>query len=115
MKMTLYPLMRSPKGNIPSEFEVAEVTLRGGETTIHCHDGALREKIAQIFNTPLSVRRLDGDIPRLFAHHFSDVSPHTEEFFREIVHSLRHYNLFGIIEGRDAKSFLGGNKYGQHL
>jgi hypothetical protein len=104
MKLVIYPLMRSTKGLIPSEFEVAEVLLRREETAIHCHDGALREKIAEIFNRPLRVRRLDGDIPHLFSHQYCEVKPHTEEFFREIVYELRRYNLFGVLHSKQNQS-----------
>lgn len=98
MKLYIYPLLKTPKGLVPSESVLAEVKLVGGETLITCHDGALREKIAEIFNSPLTVRQINGELPRIFSHRFATFSPHTEDFFREIVFTLRRYNLHGTFQ-----------------
>lgn len=98
LKIMIYPLLRTAKGLCPGEFEVAEVSFVNGKTVIHCPDGALREKISQIFNTPIKARKVIGEIPRIFSHHFEDIMPNTEEFFHEILYVLRNYNLYGTFK-----------------
>jgi hypothetical protein len=95
MKVFIYPLLKTPKGLVPADHAVAEVRLLRGETHITCHDGALREKITEIFNTPITVRQIDGEVPRIFTHRFAQVLPGTEEFMREVLFTLRRYNLHG--------------------
>gem|GEM_PF-1921137 len=98
MKLFIYPLLKTSKGFVPSESALAEVKLINEETHIICKDGALREKITEIFNTPLTVRRIEGEVPRIFSHKFVQVPPHTEDFFHEIVFTLRKYNLHGTFQ-----------------
>lgn len=94
-KIQIFPLLKTHHGFCPGESAVATVSLAGEKTVIHCHDGALKEKIHQIFNTPLKVRRVEGQIPRIFSHRYEEIQPHTEEFFREILYAIKRYNLFG--------------------
>jgi hypothetical protein len=98
-KILIYPLLKTSKGLCPGEFEVAEVSLANGRTMIHCPDGALREKISQIFSTPIRARKITGEIPRLFSHHYEDIMPDTEEFFQEILYRLKNHNLHGVQKG----------------
>ncbi|MDQ7821882.1 MAG: hypothetical protein RDV48_03710 [Candidatus Eremiobacteraeota bacterium] len=99
IKMVIYPLLKSSRGYHPAEFEVAEVTLSEGELVIHCPDGALREKIAEIFSMPLRVRRSEGPIPHIFSHGYEEVAPRTERFLREMSCRLRAFNLHGVLKG----------------
>lgn len=97
MKIVIYPLLQTTKGKVPGEFEVAEVVLEGQEVRINCPDGALRERISQIFSTPICVRRPAGEIPRVFAHGFKTIECGSAEFFQEIPFHLRKYNLYGVL------------------
>lgn len=98
LRIVIYPLLKTQKGLCPAEFEVAEVSLSEGKTVIHCQDGALREKIKEIFASQIRVRRIKGDIPMLFSHSFTDVQPDTDDFFMEIIYQLRKYNLYGVLK-----------------
>ena len=95
-KILIYPLLKTSKGMCPGEFTVAEVSFVNGKTNIHCDDGALREKIYQIFSTPIQVRKITGEVPRMFSHHYENIAPNTEKFFSEIVYVLKNHNLYGV-------------------
>ncbi len=97
MKMTIYPLLKTSKGMQPSESAAAEISFTEGEILIKCPDGALREKITEIFNGPLTVMRPCGDVPRLYSHFFAEVPPGAPEFPGEILFELRKYNLHGVV------------------
>jgi len=98
MKLLLYPLMKTPAGRVPAGSPVAELSLDEGRTVISCGEGALGEKLGEIFSTPLDARVALGAWPEIFSWEPATLRPHTPAFFREIVYRLRAYGLFGVLE-----------------
>jgi hypothetical protein len=77
---------------------VAEVSIEGGSLDITCSDGALRERLGEIFSAPLTARAPLGPWPEIFSWKTESIRPLTRAFFREIVYSLRKYGLYGVYE-----------------
>ncbi|HEY3999691.1 MAG TPA: hypothetical protein VGO93_12535 [Candidatus Xenobia bacterium] len=91
--LALYPLLKTPRGLEPGEFEQAMLHFDGQELRIECPDYALRTRLREIFSTPLRVRRPVGTAPDVVAWEVHELQPDTDEFFAEACLQLHRHGL----------------------
>ncbi len=96
MKINIYPLTKSHLGYVPSSTLLASVTIDKGLAEIECFDGALRQKISSIFETPFYSRFISGDLQDNFTFYYREVTPKDKEFTDEVLMRLRRYSLYGL-------------------
>lgn len=100
MTLVLYPLLKTPKGLYPGEFECATVRLGEGGTDIECPDRELHERLTTLFSTPIVARRSVSRDPNVVAWRVEELEPHTHAFFLEIRYHLHRHNLHGkLVKG----------------
>ena len=88
----LYTLLKSHKGYVPSNFPIGRIYKNGEVFEVECSSGALKEKITEIFNTPIYVRVACGDN---FSFKNCLLDPCDEKFLEEAIYRLRVHNLWG--------------------
>lgn len=105
MRLILYRLVSSEKGEVPSSAPVGSVSFDRGGVQIDCQDPRLRERLQEFFSSPLKVRRPLGLDEGVLAFREVTVKPGEEEFSKEVIYFLRRLGLYGKVEG-ERKPYL---------
>lgn len=98
MVIYIYPLERTPSGKQKGATVTAMVELVGQEIRIETYEKTLKNRLEEIFSTPLIKRVPSKPETHALFHRETVVKPFTEEFFEEIIYSLFRYNLHGVLQ-----------------
>ena len=92
--MLVYPLIKTRDGRQQAEFPVGSVSWTPAEgVVLDCPDRDVFRRLHRHFSFPLTVRRARGSPTSVLTHEWEELSPGTEEHFREAVARLHHLGM----------------------
>ncbi len=92
--MLIYPLLQTRDGRQQAEFPVGSLSWDSSSgVVLDCPDREVFRRLHRHFSFPLTVRRPRGASTSVLAHEWEELSPGTEEHFREAVARLHHLGV----------------------
>ncbi len=94
MNMLVYPLLPTRDGRQQAEFPVGTLSFGVAEgVVLDCPDREVFRRLHRHFSFPLTVRRGRGASTSVLSHEWEELSPGTEEHFREAVARLHRLGV----------------------